>query len=147
MDKVRVCNYLTEFLYLDSAFYQFDTIIPVRNLYPFRGIYFSTGKDHLLKLGKFCYSILVEDLVKTCIERRDSWDLKDLPDLRYVELFIVSNLGEKLYFDNDLISLINKCLSRKIGMIFTSALSLEELEATMSKTLLSNIEQLIVGTL
>lgn len=111
--------------------------------FPYKGVLLSTGREHLLKAGSLCYSLLKADKITGSIERFESWEVVEIGFS--CGLIVLTNLSEDLMKPQAVISAVYTCMKLNTPMIFTTPLEIEDLENSLPMSVLSNIFPYLYG--
>ena len=118
------------------------------NNYPWEGIIYCGGPDHLNKAGALVKYILEIRELRGYIERIESWETsKGNVTYDYCQLLIITNVAKGLFFDNNFIQEIKDALKYDVPILITSCYELDAFEKEVSPTTLSVIEAFLLAQL
>ena len=114
--------------------------------FPWKGIIFVGGRNHLNKTMSLCKMILETKTIFGSIDHLESWETGQYKvDHSSCALLVITNISKGLYFDNNLITELNQAFIKEVPILLTSCNEIEELEKEASKTLISVIEPYLTG--
>jgi hypothetical protein len=149
MSPDEATNYLREYLGLDVVATEKpifnEKIHKICHEFPIRGIVLICGTDHLGKLTTLCYELLLNGSIQGSIERFESWEIVDFD--KSCSLLIITNLDGNLVKPIEFIKGISRGLKLGIPIVITTPLKSEDLDKSLSQTLVSNIVPYLQGSL
>ena len=147
MDEVGIAKYIVDLGLPDEQPREFIPDGFIRN-YPWKGIIFCGGPDHLKKAGALAKLLISDNMFAGDIVRVDSWETDDVYiDYNYCRLLIITNVAKGLFFENVLISGIQEAIRGQVPILLTSAHELKDFEKEVSLTTLTVIETFLLGEL
>lgn len=115
----------------------------VSESFPYKGILLVTGSNHLVKAGRLCFELLKADKIVGSLERFESWESVEVS--RTSSLLLYTNITEDLVKPQFLVGVVSLCMKLNIPMIFTTPLTIEDLESSLPISVLSNMLPYLYG--